>query len=94
MYSIDSLVRRSGPLQATQPIIEGELISIRLHPETAKKHQLKEAEWVFVKQAQHKARLPVLIDERIPVDAASIPGGMEATIGFPELFGMIELSKE
>ena len=49
---------------------------------------------MFVKQAQHKARLPVLIDERIPVDAASIPGGMEATIGFPELFGMIELSKE
>lgn len=94
LYAIDSLVRRSDPLQATQPIIEGELASIRLHPKTAKEHQLNEADIVFVKQGQNKIQLPVIFDERVPVDAASIAAGIEATVGLSELFGVIEISRD
>ena len=35
IYAVDSLVRRSQPLQKTQAIMEGELAAVRIHPETA-----------------------------------------------------------
>lgn len=93
IYSVDSVVRRAPALQATQPIIEGELSAVRIHPKTAAKLMLKEAEPVFVKQQDSKVRLPVIFDEKVPVDAAFIAGGILASSRLSELFGEIEIIK-
>ncbi len=93
LYAGDSIVRRAKALQATQPIIEGELAAVRLHPNTAQRLQCKELEVVFVKQQAHRVRLPVLFDARVPEDAAFIPGGIVVTNGLSELFGLVEIQK-
>lgn len=91
IYAGDSLVRHASALQATQEIIEGDLTTIRLHPKTAEKLQVKEHEKVIVKQKENQLHLSVLLDERIPENAAWIPGGITGTLGLSELFGEIKV---
>lgn len=93
IYAVDSLVRRASALQATQPIIEGELAAVRIHPQTAEKYQFKETEMIFVKQQNNKIRLALVFDKRVPPDAVCIAGGIEATSGLSELFGVVEIGK-
>jgi NADH-quinone oxidoreductase subunit G len=93
MYSIDSLVRRSEPLQATQKIIDGDIATARLNPETAKEFHLHEADMIIVKQGESKIGLTVAFDDRVPVSAIYIPGGIPETSGLSELFGAVEVIK-
>lgn len=91
MYSVDSLVRRSLPLQKTQKIIEGDVATARLHPETAKQLHVHEADMVIIKQGESKIGLTVMFDSRVPMDAVYIPGGIPETSGLNELFGAVEV---
>jgi NADH-quinone oxidoreductase subunit G len=93
IYAGDSLVRRGKALQATQPIIEGNLIAVRLHPHTAKELQVKETEMVTVKQQEGRARLPIVFDQRVPMGAVYIAGGISPTSGLSQLFGPVEIQK-
>jgi NADH-quinone oxidoreductase subunit G len=96
IYSLDSLVRRSKPLQVIQTIMEGDVSAIRLHPSTASALHLQAGEMANIKMAKAKqltASLPVLIDTRVPEGAAWIAGGIVATVGLGDLFGEVEIGK-
>lgn len=88
-YSLDSLLRRANALQTTQTIIEGALAVMRIHPQTAAAHNIKESHTVFVTQQNNKIQLPVIFDTRVALDAVFIAGGIEATKGLSDLFGEI-----
>lgn len=93
IYAGDSLQRRAKALQATQMIIQEHLVKVRLHPETASRLQVGDQDVVTVSQQHHRIRLPVQIDERVPVDAASIAGGILATGELGELYGRVDIVK-
>jgi NADH-quinone oxidoreductase subunit G len=91
IYSGDGLVRRAEALQKTQVIIEGELAAVRVHPKTAEELGLSVTKMARVKQNGSEVKLPVVIDERVPLQAVFIAGGIMATKELGELFGMIEV---
>lgn len=91
-YSIDGITRRAKALQATQAIVEGELVAVRLHPETAKRLQLAEGEIAVVTQQDYALRLPVVLDERVPLRGALIAGGLREMRELSELFGVVHIN--
>jgi NADH-quinone oxidoreductase subunit G len=91
LYSGDSLVRRSQPLQAAQTILEGETAVIRMHPGLAQRLQIQEGMTVTAKQHQGQVTLPVVFDSRLSERGVQIVGGVEASRGLSELFGKIEI---
>ncbi len=93
IYAVDSLVRRSKPLQDTQAIIEGDLSAVRLHPETAAKLKLQEGDNVTVRQSHSDVQLPVMLDTRIAEGAAWIAGAIHATSMLGDLCGEVEVRK-
>lgn len=93
IYSGDALVRRANALQMTQAVIEGNVMAVHIHSRTAQKLQVTETEAVTIRQHQQSLRLPVVVDDRVPVQAAWIPAGVLGTNGLSELFGVVEISK-
>ncbi|EKD74324.1 MAG: hypothetical protein ACD_45C00004G0014 [uncultured bacterium] len=93
LYAGDSLLRRAKALQATQPIIEGDLVSVRIHSQMAEQLQLKNTDVVMITQGDARIRLSVSLDDRVPLHAAYIAGGILATSQLSELFGSIEIHK-
>lgn len=93
IYAGDSLQRHAKSLQETQSIIQKNLIAVRLHPETANVLQVNEASIVTAIQDNYRVKLPVMIDERVPVNAAYIAGGILTTSDLTELYGPIEIQK-
>lgn len=88
LYSVDSLVRRSHPLQEAQRIVENAKV-LRLNPS----YGFKTNEKVMIKQKKAVIILPVVLDERVPPGAAWIAGGIKDTAELVELFGEIEIQK-
>jgi len=93
LYSIDSLVRHSQPLQDAQIVMEGDVAVIRLHPETARKFNLQDGDSVVVKQASASALMSLKSDSRIAENAAWIAAGVLATKELGDLFGQVEIEK-
>lgn len=93
IYSLDSLLRHAKPLQETQKLMEGAADVVRLHPETAKKLGVQEGESVKLTQSCGKAELPIMLDERVALDAAWIAGGVLETSGMGDLFGTVDIHK-
>jgi NADH-quinone oxidoreductase subunit G len=93
LYATDSIVRRGEALQATQVIIEGNLDAARMHPDMAEKLAFQEGDTVFIKQNDVTIQLPVVLDQRVPLHAVAIAGGITSTCGLSELFGSIEVYK-
>jgi len=91
LYAIDSLVRHADPLQTAQTIMLGNIATVRLHPDTAKKIGVTNGDLVTVKQHAGTAKLTVLIDERIAEDAAWIAGGVPSSNELGELFGEVHV---
>ncbi|MCC2667510.1 MAG: nqo3, partial [Gammaproteobacteria bacterium] len=93
IYAGDSLVRRSYALQEAQAIIEGELAAIHINSHTALELQVEPTQIVTVKQADCSLQLPIKIEERVPMNAVFIPGGITATASMGELFGEVKITK-
>ncbi|MCD6039189.1 MAG: nqo3 [Gammaproteobacteria bacterium] len=93
LYAGDSLVRRAHALQSTQAIIEGELLAVRMNPQTARELKVTSEEKIKVRQQGGELSLPVIFDKRVPPRALSIFGGLAATTELGELFGAIEVIK-
>lgn len=93
IYATDALVRRAPSLQSTQVIMEGNVATVRMHPNTAQQLQVKEMEVVMVKQCEQAMKLPVMLDEKLPEKAVWIASGVLASSGLSELFGMVEVVK-
>jgi NADH-quinone oxidoreductase subunit G len=93
LYAIDSLVRRAKVLQETQPILEGEVATVALHPAFAATLGVMEGGEVLIKQAQAQVRLPVKFDDRLAQRSALIAGGIAATAGLADLYGAVVIEK-
>lgn len=93
LYAGDSMQRRAKALQATQPIIANNLVAVHLHPETATALNVSDTDNVTVTQDEGRVVLPVVVDKRVPLHAAYIPGGILATHELSQLYGPIEIQK-
>jgi NADH-quinone oxidoreductase subunit G len=91
IYSGDNILRRAPALQATQTMVEGELVAVRLHPKTAKALALSEGDKAVIVQREIRLHLSVVLDERVPLQSAYIPGGLSAMNGLNELFGVVHI---
>lgn len=91
IYRGDAIVRRAKSLQVTQLILEKNINTARLHPNTAKQLGLKEAMIATIKQHQCMVQLPVAYDERIAENCVYIAGATAAAVGLGELFGVVEI---
>ena len=90
MYSIDPLVRRSKPLQATQDVITA---AVYLNSTTASQQGLAANESVRVVQGEYQAQLPVVIDEGVPDQCIFIPSGVDANQSLGDAYGSTELQQ-
>ena len=91
LYWGDSLLRRSRALQGSA---SNDRIGVAMNSQLAASLQLAENQVVDVKQGQGSARLPVLIDERVPHACVWIPAGCHATETLGESFGAVEIHAE
>ena len=92
LYALDSLVRRAKPLQTMQTLMEGDVSTLRIHPETAASLRLTAGGKACVKQpGSASVTLPVMFDERIAKSAVWVAGGIAATRQLGDLFGEIEV---
>ncbi len=90
LYSIDPLVRRSKPLQATRDVITA---AVYLNSTTASRQGLAANEVVRVTQGGFHAQLPVVIDEGVPNQCVFIPAGVEGNQMLGDAYGSVELQQ-
>ncbi|MCX7123779.1 MAG: NADH-quinone oxidoreductase subunit NuoG [Gammaproteobacteria bacterium] len=90
MYVSDVLARQSLPLQAT-PVMQN-LNYVGLRTQDAKKLGVQEGEKVQLKQAEMTLVLPVKLMD-IAKNCVFLPRGIEATYGFGEAYGEIEVER-
>ena len=90
MYSLDSLVRRSSPLQQTP---DAQPAAVYLHEQQAQALDFNGVDHVIVKQEGTEASLPLIIDNRVPVGCAWIPSGLSQTASLASGIGEITLHK-
>jgi len=90
MYSVDPLVRRSKPLQATGDAIAA---AVYINSKTASRQGLAAKDVVQVVQAQYHGQLPVVIDEGVPDQCVFIPAGVQGSQSLGDAYGSVELQQ-
>lgn len=88
IYAIDSLVRRSGPLQQSAT---NHPVAIFMNANLAKHLLVHEGMEVTALQQEASARLPVSIDPSIPDNCVWIPAGCEETATLGAAFGAVKI---
>ncbi len=90
VYAVDSIVRRSAPLrQSADMTPAGAYINSGL----ADRLGLADVAQVIVRQGNHQATLPLLIDRRVPDMCVYVPAGLEATAGLGASTAAVELER-
>lgn len=89
LYAVDSLVRRSEPLQATDDAL-GAMIA--LNNNTAKKLGLDGGQMAVVMQSNMRVNLPIYIEDAIPDDCAFIPSGVTGSVELGISYGPVEVA--
>jgi NADH-quinone oxidoreductase subunit G len=89
LYAVDSLVRRSEPLQATDDAL-GAMIAI--NPATAQKLGLDAGQMAVVMQSNNRVNLPIYIEEAVPDDCAFIPMGVTGSVELGISYGPVEVA--
>jgi len=90
MYTVDPLVRRSKPLQATGDAIAA---AVYINSKTASRQGLAAKDVVQVVQAQYHAQLPVVIDEGVPDQCVFIPAGVQGSQSLGDAYGSVEIQQ-
>ena len=90
IYTIDPLVRRSEPLQATRDTI---MAAAYINSKTASQQGLSANQEVRVVQAQYSNNLPVVIDEGVPDQCVFIPAGVKDSQSLGDAYGSVELQQ-
>jgi NADH-quinone oxidoreductase subunit G len=93
IYAKDSLVRRAEPLQKIQAAVEGDIATVRMHPETIASLGLQHGRNVKVKQGQAQVELRLSEDHRIAKGAAWIAGGIKETATLGDLYGSVDITQ-
>jgi len=91
IYSSDSLVRASQPLQNT-PLTELQSVAA-MNQAQVDKLKLTGAEQIQVSQGEGAAMLPLRIDENVPDGCIYVPTGIDAVKELSGAFGIVELEK-
>ena len=90
LYAVDSLVRRSEPLQATRDTI---MAAAYINSKTASQQGLSANQEVRVVQTQYSNKLPVVIDEGVPDHCVFIPAGVKDSQTLGDAYGSVELQQ-
>lgn len=88
LYRVDSLVRRSRPLQHCAA---NEELRVFMHPAFAKKLHKSEGESVTVIQEGKEVSLPVCVSTQVPEGAVYIPAGYDEVSSLNHCYGTVEL---
>ena len=90
IYRGDAIVRRAIPLQqsAASPAF-----AVRMHPDLAKEQGLQDAEYVCVKRQNETVTLPLILDNKIPLQAVVMPAGYAKTSVFDKTYGTVTLTQ-
>jgi NADH-quinone oxidoreductase subunit G len=91
IYAVDSMVRSSPPLQATQNMVDA--CCLRMNKTQAEKLGLAGAGQVHIKQGEGTAVLALAIDENVPAGCAWIPSGIKQVENLSGLYGSIVVEK-
>jgi NADH-quinone oxidoreductase subunit G len=89
LYAVDSLVRRSEPLQATDDAL-GAMIA--LNSTTAQKLRLDAGQMAVVMQSNTRVNLPIYIEDAVPDDCAFIPTGVTGSVELGISYGPVEVA--
>ena len=90
LYAVDSLVRRSEPLQATRDTI---MAAAYINSKTASQEGLSANQNVRVVQDQHSTNLPVVIDEGVPDQCVFIPAGVKDSQSLGDAYGSVKIEQ-
>lgn len=90
LYSVDPLVRRSEPLQATRDKI---MAAAYINSKTASQQGLSANQNVRVVQDQYSNNLPVVIDEGVPDQCVFIPVGVKDSQSLGDAYGGVEIEQ-
>jgi len=91
IYGVDNITRRAAALQATP---DAKDLAIRINSKLAGKMELRDLDRVFVRQANKRVRMELIVDDGIPDQCVWIPGGTENSAQLGSLFGDIELEAD
>lgn len=91
IYAVDSLTRRSEPLQQTP---DADVHMIRIHPALATQLGVNEGDIIWAEQQNKRVYLPVSLDPQMPEQVVWLPNAIEGTIGMGASFAPIKLLKD
>ncbi|MDO9371581.1 MAG: NADH-quinone oxidoreductase subunit NuoG [Gammaproteobacteria bacterium] len=90
IYAVDALVRRASALQQTQ---EAQTAAAYVNRRVAAQLAIVAGQEVQAAQGEARARLTVVIDERVPDCCVMIPAGLAGSATLGAAFGAIELAR-
>ncbi len=90
IYAVDALVRRASALQQTQ---EAQTAAAYVNRRVAAQLAIVAGQEVQASQGEARARLTVVIDERVPDGCVMIPAGLAGSATLGAAFGAIELAR-
>ncbi|MFZ0219236.1 MAG: NADH-quinone oxidoreductase subunit NuoG [Candidatus Aquirickettsiella sp.] len=91
IYGVDSLVRRSLPLQASATT---DPVTVTMNGALARELNLTNGQLIRIEQGEGQALLPLSIQTGIPDYCVYIPAGCEETAALDESFGVVSLYAE
>lgn len=91
IYGVDNITRRATSLQETPDAND---LALRINSKLAGKMELRDFDRVFVRQADKRIRMELLVDDGIPDQCVWIPAGTEYSAQLGGLFGDIELEAD
>ena len=89
IYAVDSIVRRSAPLQATHDAV----VVATIHPELAAKLAIESGDMLTLTQGKIKVKLPVKISAGIAKHNVLLPIGVPETMTLEQSHGNLQLAK-
>ncbi len=91
IYSVDALVRRSGPLQETADV---QSAAASLNTSTAQRLGVKAGQSVLATQGDAQAELQIVIDDNVADDCVVVPSGLAETVALGPSCGPIEIKPQ
>lgn len=89
IYSVDMMVRRAPALQQTADAQQ--INGIHLHPQTAARLSLQQGDNVRVQQGDSGLTLPVVLDERVPLNGALVYGMQKDNVNLGAWYGAVNI---
>lgn len=90
IYGVDSIVRRAPALQQTPDAERAR--AARMNPATIETQGLARSHHIDIGQGEHRIRLPLVSDERVPPGCVVIAAGIHETQGLGPRYGAVEVS--